>query len=435
MLNKFQERIYHDFVDFENRKIYLAVSGGKDSMALSHLLINSDIQHELLHCNFELRGTESDGDQQFIEDYAQSNNIPLHLHRTNAYNYADKHGLSIQEAAREIRYKWFEKFNAQNALILTAHHLDDSIETFFINLLRGTGIKGINGIPSYRHPYYRPLLHFSSDEILKYIDKHSIEYREDSSNRDSKYLRNELRMNLIPQFVDLDQQFKFKMKSFFDEIQSINDLLKQLKKEMISNAQKSDNVFDLKTLRTYDAIVIQYSLRDFGIKRSNIEEFIKFTESKTGSKFLTNSHEFILNRLELIVHPNERKIEFQETLIEKLPFDVSNDQFQINLSLAENNDFTKSKNPLFVDFRKIKMPCKIRFWKHGDKIKPLGMNGTKLISDILIDHKFSLKDKMNILVIEDCSNQIVAIPSLLISENFKVDGNSIQLLKIYSSFK
>ena len=210
---------FNQTIDIKNVTVYLAISGGVDSMVLSKLLSILKIKHTLLHCNFNLRRHESDEDEAFLLDYANKNNIKLQVKHFDTSNIAKQQKLTIQECARNLRYDWFNTYlNEANSILLTAHHLDDSIETFFINILRGTGLKGISGIGSGKNKIFRPLLPFSKEEVKNYAIENQIAFREDSSNKSDNYLRNDLRHNFVPQFKSLTTSLNAKMASLFDEL-------------------------------------------------------------------------------------------------------------------------------------------------------------------------------------------------------------------------
>lgn len=430
MLGRFEEQLFHDLPNIRERNLYLAISGGKDSMVLSHLLIKLEINHTLLHCNFHLRGEESDQDQEFLEKYAKRNELKIKVQEFDTLREVELRNGNIQLTARELRYEWFHEIASKDgsALILTAHHLDDSIETLFINLLRGTGINGITGIPKLTGPFIRPLLSFSVDEILKYADDNNIDYREDSSNRKDKYLRNNIRHNLIPMLLDLEPNVKLKLKNFFDETVQIQDYIelnKQLLREKYNLNSQSIEITEIQELSDVELRLVFY---EFGISRTNLGAFKKFLNSQTGSIFHTQQFEFNKDRSKIFWRTLSTN-QSSTTQFNELPFEVKNNDSQFLFETCDVNEFVRGSNPLFLDLDKIQMPMTLRKWQKGDRIQPLGMHGTKLISDILIDHKFSAFEKDSVFVLKD-SSSILAVLGLMISDGHKVSVGSSRLLRI-----
>ncbi|MBD3637141.1 MAG: tRNA lysidine(34) synthetase TilS [Crocinitomicaceae bacterium] len=436
MLKEFKNQLLTDFPDLKNKTIYLAISGGKDSMVLSHLLLRADINHILLHCNFQLRGKESDGDEDFIKDYAQTNNLQLHVKLFDTYKKSEKLGKNIQETARILRYNWFSTFaENNNTLILTAHHLDDSVETFFINLLRGTGIKGISGIPKFNPPYYRPLLSFSVEQIFKYIDEHNIDYREDSSNREDKYTRNRIRHELIPNILEIEPSFKEKMKPFFDEINDVKIHFSKLKDDFFKDNSESEGPgsatkLSLTEVRKQEQTLLRFLFSDFNIRRSNFLEFLDFLKASTGAQFHTNTHDFLIDRDQLLITLKQRSNQKINISVEEIPFSAQTLSGSINIQVNTVDQFQKKLNPIQLDLNKVTFPLKIRNWQQGDRITPLGMKGTKLISDVLIDNKVSKIDKARVIVIIDDNDNLIAVPGYAVSELVKIDSTSKSILEI-----
>lgn len=434
MLERFKETLITDYPDIENYNLFLAVSGGKDSMVLSHLLLKSGLDHTLLHCNFKLRGKESDEDEAFMRSYAQNAGLDIQVKTFDTYGFVEESGKTIQEAARELRYKWFNSFaKNENTLIITAHHLDDSIETFFINLLRGTGYKGVRGIPKFNHPYYRPLSSFTADDIYKYIDENNIDFREDSTNRETKYLRNKLRHEVVPNFIELEPSFRKKMGAFFEEMNKLDSFVQFQVKEIQDRIfnQKDDLITaPIEEIHKMDVTALQFVFREYGIRRANVNAFLSFTESGTGAKFYTDDFDFLLDREFVLIKKLEGSIGDIEITLEEFPAEIHVSTKSLKFEIQAVSKFQRTNNPIQLDFAKIELPITIRCWQYGDKIQPLGMNGKKLISDVLIDNKVSQFEKEKTLIIQDATGKIIGIPNLMIAETVKADDFTKQLLLI-----
>jgi tRNA(Ile)-lysidine synthase len=438
MLERFKEILLADYPEIESYDLYLAISGGKDSMVLSHLLSAAGLDHTLLHCNFKLRGNESEEDEAFIRYYAKQNSLDLEIKTFDTYGYVEESGKTIQEAARELRYNWFRNFvKNDKTLILTAHHLDDSVETFFINLLRGTGYRGVRGIPKINKPFYRPLSRFTADNIYRYIDEHGIDFREDSSNRGTKYLRNKLRHEMIPGFLELEPNFKMKMGAFFEEMNNLESFVEGRVDELqdqLLNKKEGTITAPLEEILKLNPISVQFIFREFGIRRSNIMSFIHFMTSQTGAKFFTEDYEFLIDRDFVLIQKAKSSKDFHVE-VSSFPTSLHIASQDILLTTKAFVGIDKVKNPLQIDLAKVETPLTVRNWKHGDKIQPLGMTGSKLISDILIDNKVSQFEKEKTLIIEDAKGQIIGIPNLMIAETVKAGDDTKELLIVHKSEK
>lgn len=435
MLEKFKSLLKNEFDHFKDKKIFLAISGGKDSMTLSHLLLATNIKHTLLHCNFKLRENDSDEDESFILNYGKKNNLPVYTTSFDTKTYANKNKVSIQEAARSLRYSWFNSFISEsNCRLLTAHHLDDSIETFFINLLRGTSIEGLSGIPMYNDKIIRPLIHFSQEEIIEYVKANQIIFRQDESNFEDKYLRNDIRHNIIPLLETKGEKFKVKLAQTMESIKSSSLFIEEKALEFFNEhfVKTSENSFciDKSRLSNQAQILLEYILKPFNIQRSQLKSFNQFLKSKTGSSFYSHDFHFLLNRDIVEIHKIIKDTPFEPREISQLPFQVKDKNQVITLTkLNSNEGIIYTNNPLYLNLNSLKLPLIIRTWEKGDRIQPLGMKGSKLISDILIDKKISLADKKNIKILAD-QNTIVAVVGICISEKHKITSQIDSVVEI-----
>lgn len=435
MLSKFRKNIQDHFSQLPNARIFLAISGGKDSMTLSHLLNEAGIKHTLLHCNFQLRGRESDEDERFLIEYASKQNLEIFINHFDAAKYAEQEGMTIQEAARKLRYTWFDTFlTDENSCLLTAHHLDDSIETFFINIFRGTGYRGLAGIPPRNGKIIRPLFNFTAEEIYRYIDLHQLEYRSDSTNAKKDYQRNKIRHDLIPELHALEPLLHGKMENLFSEMNELKDYFNRTSIEYFNEHATNTNgktVILLKKVLNLHPFMRQQIFYGHGIHRKNAAEFEKFLQSNTGAEFIAGNHRFLIDRDQLLIQLNESQPSPMLTQIESLPVELYNGKNTIRFEQKEKFSLIKNFPSIQqVDFHWLKFPLTLRHWQHGDKMQPLGMHGNKLISDILIDKKISRTDKENQLVLEDASGEIVALIGLAIADSFKITENTKAILEV-----
>ena len=436
MLEEFKNNILKDFPDFKDRANYVACSGGVDSMVLTHLLIQIGAKPTLLHCNFNLRGDESDADEALVTSFAKSKGLKCFTTSFNTKSYADEYKLSIQEAARVLRYNWFaSKINADSDLVLTAHHLNDNIETLFINLSRGTGLKGVSGIPRVRLPFYRPLLNFSKSQILEYQKVHEVPFRNDSSNQELKYLRNKIRHQIIPPFLESSEQVEVKMNDFFGEMNEVRDFLEksvdEIKRKLLKSSAGHQSV-DLNDLNVLERVQKMYLLADFGIQRKQQQAFDHFLSAQTGATFQSDEYEFLINRDELVIRKlkDKRVVEAVCEIVTELPFEIKTSAFSLKLDQSTDMTIAEDASIQKVDFDKVDLPLQIRTWSAGDRINPLGMKGTKLVSDVLTDKQLSLFEKEEVLVIEDAKGELIAIPGLVIADAVKLTARTKRALRI-----
>ncbi|NOQ70851.1 MAG: tRNA lysidine(34) synthetase TilS [Crocinitomix sp.] len=448
MLEKFKSILINDFDNFQGKQLYLAISGGKDSIALSHLLLAAGFSHTLLHCNFQLRGHDSNLDEEFVRNFAKTNDLLVHSIKFETKNIAVEKNLSIQETARNLRYDWFKTFLTDvNDVLLTAHHSDDSIETFFINLMRGTSLQGLTGINNNKRNIARPLLAFNTIEIEDYIKENNVNYRQDQSNFDNKYLRNYLRNQLIPAFQEKSDHFKPKV---VKTMQSLKEAHTWIEKQAVSfhktniHQIKAGLTVDKNFILKQDQFFLTYILKPFGIHRSNVNSLINALSKSTGAKFLTSSYQFTVNRDQILIteriEPRNNADSANEIPPNKISYTISFfpnkitiDNLQLEFTVYSKHQPFSDNNIQQFDLNQIVVPLTLRPWQHGDRIQPLGMTGTKLISDILIDKKIPLINKSKILVLTDSNKNIIAIPGMLISEKVKIISATTNILSLQLS--
>jgi len=421
---------------FESKDhLLVAVSGGKDSVCLAHLLSLSEYNFTIAHCNFKLRGKESDEDALFVKQLAKDLGVSYFEKSFETNKYAEEKKLSTQEAARELRYNWFRELKNQYGFskIVTAHHQEDSVETFFINLFRSSGISGLTGIPIISNEIVRPLLFATRSDIDRHIQNYKLAYREDSSNVTNNYLRNKIRHELIPIIQKLDNRsYKGLLKSL-EFLKSDNQLFQYLlnkeAKEFIRN--KEDNlIIDLKLLKQHpmaENILFQF-LKPYGFHKNEVAKILKSKES--GKIFYSNNFRAALNRNELIVS----KINQNDVVTSILIFENENEiafPFKLNLERLKVNqvEFNFQKTNAYIDADKLKWPLELRKWQYGDSFVPLGMKGRKKISDFLIDEKVSILEKENTWVLLS-NNEIVWLIGHRISDKFKITDSTLNVLKL-----
>ncbi|WP_166919569.1 tRNA lysidine(34) synthetase TilS [Flavobacterium poyangense] len=433
MLSKFQNHIISRFPFLESKKLFLAVSGGLDSVVLLHLLQQLPYEIAVLHCNFQLRGLESFGDQNFIQDYCDTNKIPVFITQFDTEAFAKDYKLSTQVAARELRYSWFYELLESESFdyILTAHHADDNLETFIINLTRGTGLDGLTGIPEQNDKIIRPLLPFSREEILQYAQENNIQWREDSSNASNKYLRNKIRHDLVPILKEINPNFLNafqKTQTFLQESQEMVEDASIMIYQQVAKEVGDDIHFDinqLKKLPNYKSYLYQW-LNEFGFVAWN--DVYDLVDGQSGKQVFAAEFRLLKNRDTLILSPILEVNENEEYRINEGETDVN---FPLKLRLCQVDDITIDSNKIiFVAIEKIRFPLILRKWKEGDVFCPFGMQGkSKKVSKLFKDEKLSLLEKEKAWIL--CSdNQIVWIVGIRQDERFKIENTTNKILKI-----
>ena len=432
MLKKINNHITNNFSFLKDKKLLIACSGGLDSVVLSRLLKELKFNLSLAHCNFSLRGKESDGDEKFVETLADKLSIPVFTKTFNTKQYAKELKMSTQMAARNIRYTWFEELIQQYSFdyLLTAHHLDDDLETFFINLSRGTGLRGLTGIPDINEKIIRPLLSFSREEILAYAQEKNISWREDSSNSKSDYLRNKLRLEVIPNYKELSDSvlssFQQTQSNLQDSQLLVNDYMVLIQALVVAETREglAFNIQKLKELPNTKALLYEL-LSSYGFTAwGDISDLL---EAQSGKQVHSNSHRLIKNRdvllLTEILDKDNVEILFISEDLNEIEFPVHL-KFESAKSISETN-----KNTVYIDNQKLKYPLELRKWKEGDVFNPFGMKGKKKLSKFFKDEKLSLvaKEKIWVLVSD---NKIVWVVGMRSDSRFKVGDDTNDILKI-----
>lgn len=433
MKNTLQNHIEKEIPFLLQKKLLLAVSSGLDSMVLLHLFQELHYDIAIAHCNFQLRGVESFGDQKFIQDYAEANAIPIFVTQFDTEAFAKDFKLSTQVAARELRYNWFyELLETENYdYILTAHHADDNLETFLINLTRGTGLEGLTGIPEQNDKIIRPLLFSSRLEIINYAKEHCIEWREDSSNASDKYVRNKIRHHLIPILKELNPNFMtlfLKTESYLQQSLAMVDDAAVMVYQQVAKEVEDQIHFDLNQLLklpNYQSYLYQW-LKEFGFTAwSDIYDLV---ESQSGKQVFSTDFRLLKDRDSLILYPIDHSGIEEEFLINKNQTEV---KIPLNITFSKVDDISQGSNTtIFVDADQLVFPLVLRKWKTGDVFMPFGMDGkSKKVSKLFKDEKLSLLEKENTWIL--CSNdQIVWVIGIRADDRFRTGNTTKNILKI-----
>ena len=433
MLSQLQLHIKQNLSFLNGKKLLLAVSGGIDSIVLVQLFNQLGYEIAIAHCNFGLRGEESDGDEQFVRNLAVKDNIPVYVSNFDTKQYALSSKVSIQIAARELRYNWFAEIMQQHGYdyLLTAHHADDSAETFLINFTRGTGIEGLLGIPQQNGSIVRPLLPFTRHEIEGYAIANNIQWREDSSNASDKYLRNKLRHHVLPLLKELNPSFS---ESFAQTIENLRQnqalatdaaALVYKKVVTVKNGQEHIHISKLLAYQNYKAYLYQW-FGKYGF--TAWDDIYDLVNAQPGKFILSATHRLLKDREMLILEPI--KIDSGTIFEIKSVTEKTTQPIELRLDLVEDMESNPAKNIIFVDNELIKFPLFVRRWQEGDYFCPLGMNGLKKkVSKFFKDEKMSLSDKENTWLL--CTeNEIIWVMGRRADDRFKVTTQTTQILKI-----
>ena len=415
MIPRFKQNIEKQNLFSVTDKILATVSGGVDSVVLCYLLKKLNFRFEIAHFNFKLRGTESDQDEEFVKELANQLDVRFHTNSFDTGNYAKKNGVSTQMAARELRFKWFEELKKESQLdyILTAHHKNDNVETVLLNLVRGTGHKGLVGIESKRNDLIRPLLPFTKEEIVGYAKKNKINWREDVSNESNKYKRNLIRNKVIPLFEELNPNFvntfSENISKFSEETLVLNSQLEQVSSPVLIE-EIGNHLSPLLSIWNW--------IEQYGFTYSDAKDIVASMSGESGKKFISNTHQLIKDRDTLILQELDNKTNFEEIELNEVgEYKISD--YKLKISLVKEVDFSLGERVAYFNASKLKFPLTIRKWEDGDKFQPLGMKGMKKVSDYLIDTKVSLNEKEKQLVVVS-DNQIIWLAGKRVDERFKV---------------
>jgi tRNA(Ile)-lysidine synthase len=427
MIDRVQKFIQSEKLLPHNAKVIVGLSGGMDSMVLLDLLVLLEYRCIAAHCNFHLRGAESDRDADFVRKWCKNTDIPFTSIDFDTTGYAEDRKISIEMAARELRYEWFEILRKQYEAdaIAVAHHRDDSVETVLLNLIRGTGIKGLSGISPRNGYVVRPLLTVSRSEIEDYIIERELPYVTDSTNDQDIYLRNYLRLNVIPKLEVVNPSVKESIISTSKNISEAEKIYSESIREYIDVVFINDkiNIPMLKKTASPQSVLFEL-LSPLGFTSSTIEDIFQSMDSTPGKVFLSDRYRVIKDRSDFILE----KITSDIISDEHYPIEEESKEitFPVRFNLRKEKTpvkIEKKKNILYADADKLKFPLIMRRWKAGDWFIPFGMNGKKKLSDYFTDRKFSLKDKKEAWVILSGEN-IVWIVNERSDNRYKITDES-----------
>ena len=434
MLQKFKQHLHQNFPFLEDSKLLIAISGGIDSVVLAHLCSQLNLNFSLCHCNFNLRGQESDDDEAFVTSLAKTLKTLVYTTSFETEKYATKNKVSIQVAARDLRYTWFYKLLDANQYdyVLTAHNTNDNLETFIINLTRGSGLEGFTGIPPVNQKSVRPLLAFSRDDITLFAIKNGIVWREDRSNASIKYVRNKVRHKVIPILKELNPHVLESFQNtieYLNESQSIiNDAVKNITANVVSyeNDVLKISCKEIDKLSNKKAYLYQL-LQAYGFTAWN--DIVDLISAQPGKQIFSNTHRLLKDRNFLILTTINKSQSIKgPILIDQKVSEITN---PIKLTIQNTDDYTsKNKEQIIIDKDLVNYPLSLKKWHHGDAMYPTGMKGSKKISQLFKDNKLSLLDKEKIWILADAKDHIIWVIGLRQDRRYLANKTSKNRLKI-----
>jgi tRNA(Ile)-lysidine synthase len=436
LLTGFREYIDREQLFTAGEKILLAVSGGADSVVMAHLFHTAGFSFAIAHCNFQLRGEESERDEQFVSQLGAQYQVPVHKIRFDTAAYVATHRVSVQVAARELRYQWLEDTRNIHGytLIATAHHMQDNVETVLMNFCKGSGLAGLHGILPRQGAIIRPLLFAQKEEILAYVEKHALAFVEDSSNPTDKYTRNFFRHRVLPPMQEAYPGAVLHMAGTIERIREAELLYQEAvarhTKRLLEQKGNSFMVPVLKLQKTRPQHTIAYELfRAFGVTPAQVGQVLELLQRESGRYVATPTHRIIRNRQWLLITPQAQQ-EADHIVIEKDQAHIHAADGHLKLRVQERaalGSIPTAAHIACLDSRHIRYPLILRRWKQGDYFYPLGMDKKKKLSRFFIDQKLSLPQKEQVWVLES-AKRIVWIVGMRIDNRFKITDSTKEVL-------
>ena len=436
LLQNFQQYIDRNHLFTKKDKLLLAVSGGVDSVVLCELCKQAGYDFAIAHCNFRLRGSDSDRDEQFVKQLAEKYAVPFHVTAFDTSATAKAAKKSIEETARNLRYEWFEEIRSKSdcAFIATAHHANDNIETVLMNFFRGTGIKGLHGILPKQNKIVRPLLFAKKDDLASFAAANKLAFVTDYTNTQNDFTRNYFRNELIPAvqkvFPAAEDNLLNNITRLGEAEQLYNDAINLYKKKLLEVKGNEVHIPVLKLQQTKPLQTVLFEIiKDYGFTSSQTAEVAALLQSESGKYVQSSTHRIIRNRKWLIISPNKTE-EAANIIIEESDKTIA---FELGLlqieKHAELSTISHQLSTAQLDTAEIKFPLLLRKWKQGDYFYPLGMQKKKKLSRFFIDQKLSLTDKEKVWVLES-NKKILWVIGLRIDDRFKISAKTKEVLQI-----
>lgn len=438
MLQRFEAFVREQKLFDKNDKVLVALSGGADSVVLATLMLRSGYRFSVAHCNFHLRAEESNRDERFVRSWAERNNTELFVREFDTCEYMRQRGISLEMAARELRYSFFDELISSHGFtrLATAHHADDSAETFFINLLRGTGIAGLHGILPKHDNIVRPLLFATRKDISAFAEANNIPFVEDSTNKQTEFLRNKIRHRLFPLLRELSPNFDAVMKKDIDRLRETEVVFRSAVEQVRGELVEKDGTgcrIEIKALKKLHPIrIFLYELLSgYGFNETDADNILAALDKESGRQFFSKTHRLLKDRDYLFITPLAEAQPTECFLLNEGQSELT-EPLHLNIESLEDLSFvtiSKDKNIAMLDKDLLQFPLVLRHWKQGDSFIPFGMRKRKKLSDFFTAEKYSLIAKQQQWLL--CSGEdIVWIVGKRMDERFKISGKTKTILKI-----
>lgn len=419
-------------------KLLVAVSGGIDSVVLLDMLSKSGYRCAIAHCNFHLRASESDTDQTFVEGLARKYDIPIFIEHFDTIDIAAKEKISIEMAARNLRYRWFDEIKARHGFraIAVAHHKNDNAETVLLNLARGTGLRGLAGMQVERNDIVRPLLCFDRTEIEFYAKMNSLDFRIDSTNSNTAFHRNRVRCNILPQFEAINPDFVSRIDDFTRIMADYADFVDvEIEKYLreIVEFRRDRTEIDALTLQNsrFARIVLFEVTKRLGFPPSFVDRIYQLSYRQTGRQIVYNDRIVLKNRDKILIVRNKRSDAMLYTINRGLSHIDKPIYLRFEeMDITELNSLKCDKNVALLDSDKLSFPLVVRLWQYGDRFRPLGMRCFQKVSDFLINHKIDIAEKQRTFVVLDANDRVVWLVDNRIDDRFKIDDSTQRVFKM-----
>ncbi|MCF2447400.1 tRNA lysidine(34) synthetase TilS [Dyadobacter sp. CY345] len=440
MLEAFLTFINQQKFDLHKKSTLLTVSGGMDSVVLAHLFHQAGFEAGIAHCNFGLRGEESNEDEVFVRHLAATYKFPFYVKHFSTKGYAKEEGISTQMAARDLRYRWFDEIKNENDYnwIATAHHANDSFETVILNLVRGTGLAGMHGIAAQNNVLIRPLMFASREEIYEYVKEYNLSWREDSSNSSTHYKRNLIRHEVMPVLKTINPSLESTFKTTSERMRSAENLvsffLNDWKEEAVRKEGEEYYISISSLLMSSEPKYrLWFILQDFGFSYAQSADIYTSAEGSSGKVFYSETHQILKDRDYFII--SKMKSDASNLIEISRPsgeYQMGDVVFLLN-AISNIPDLTpgSDKSMAYLNLDKLEFPLSIRSWEKGDSFCPFGMAGKrKKVSDLMIDLKLSLNEKQKVKVLVNKNGDIVWVVGFRLDDRYKVVKEATEILLI-----
>lgn len=441
MLTRFKNYISQQSLFCQKQEGLLAISGGIDSVVMAHLFHVSGYPFAIAHCNFHLRPGDCDRDEAFVRSLAQTYGVPIYVRQCDTLTYAQQQGLSVEEAARNLRYEFFEQLRSEHHYhyIATAHHRDDSAETFFLNLLRGTGLAGLHGILPRNGYVVRPLLPFSRAEIEQYADLHGLAHVEDSTNSSLAYRRNQIRHQLMPLLREISPAVDDTMAQTISHLADAEILYRRAVEQELQKVVRHDQgqitipLSSLSSLHPQRTLLFEL-LHPYGFTATVVDNLIALQPSPHyGQQFFSATHQLLRTSSHLLITPLLPPSSQTESYEISSSLQRPSLPIALRFSLLAPSQCTSLRVPpseIMLDYQSVLFPLTLRRWRHSDRISPFGMRGTKPVSDLFTQHHLTPQQKANTWLLVDAAGTILWVIGLRASRYHAVQPSTTRILRI-----